>query len=207
VRLSEKAYQLIKHKIITLELRPSTVIDEQSLMDELELGRTPIREALQRLDSENLVNVVPRRGTFVTDVSLTDLQKIFELRIVLEGFCARLAARRITLSQIDQMKSILEDLDKVESGDYRRLISIDDRFHAMLYQAADNEFLSDVLSRLYDLSLRLWYLVLNHLDDVQESIEQHRAVARALQSGDGERAEELIKQHVVEFQKQIKAVL
>lgn len=207
MRLSEKAYQLIKHKIITLELRPSTVIDEQSLMDELELGRTPIREALQRLDSENLVNVVPRRGTFVTDVSLTDLQKIFELRIVLEGFCARLAARRITLSQIDQMKSILEDLDKVESGDYRRLISIDDRFHAMLYQAADNEFLSDVLSRLYDLSLRLWYLVLNHLDDVQESIEQHRAVARALQSGDGERAEELIKQHVVEFQKQIKAVL
>jgi DNA-binding GntR family transcriptional regulator len=207
VRLSEKAYQLIKHKIITLELRPSTVIDEQSLMDELELGRTPIREALQRLDSENLVNVVPRRGTFVTDVSLTDLQKIFELRIVLEGFCARLAARRITLSQIDQMKSILEDLDKVESGDYRRLISIDDRFHAMLYQAADNEFLSDVLSRLYDLSLRLWYLVLNHLDDVQESIEQHRAVAHALQSGDGERAEELIKQHVVEFQKQIKAVL
>lgn len=207
MRLSEKAYQLIKHKIITLELRPSTVIDEQSLMDELELGRTPIREALQRLDSENLVNVVPRRGTFVTDVSLTDLQKIFELRIVLEGFCARLAARRITLSQIDQMKSILEDLDKVESGDYRRLISIDDRFHAMLYQAADNEFLSDVLSRLYDLSLRLWYLVLNHLDDVQESIEQHRAVAHALQSGDGERAEELIKQHVVEFQKQIKAVL
>lgn len=207
MRLSEKAYQLIKHKIITLELRPSTVIDEQSLMDELELGRTPIREALQRLDSENLVNVVPRRGTFVTDVSLTDLQKIFELRIVLEGFCARLAARRITLSQIDQMKSILEDLDKVESGDYRRLISIDDRFHAMLYQAADNEFLSDVLNRLYDLSLRLWYLVLNHLDDVQESIEQHRAVARALQSGDGERAEELIKQHVVEFQKQIKAVL
>ncbi len=207
MRLSEKAYQLIKHKIITLELRPSTVIDEQSLMDELELGRTPIREALQRLDSENLVNVVPRRGTFVTDVSLIDLQKIFELRIVLEGFCARLAARRITLSQIDQMESILGDLDEVESEDYRKLISIDERFHAILYQAADNEFLSDILNRLYDLSLRLWYLVLDHLDGVQDSIEQHRAVASALESGDGERAEDLIKQHVIQFQKQVKAVL
>lgn len=207
MRLSEKAYQLIKQKIITLELKPSAVIDEQSLMDELDLGRTPIREALQRLDSENLVNVVPRRGTFVTDISLTDLQKIFELRIVVEGFCARLAAQRVTPAQLAQMDAILEDLDQARPGDYRTLISIDERFHAMLYQAADNEFLAGVLNRLYDLSLRLWYLVLNDLDDVQDSIEQHRAVADALRSGDEDRAEALIKRHIVQFQEQIKRVL
>ena len=93
MRLSEKAYRLIKEKVVTLELPPSAVIDEHVLMQQLGLGRTPIREALQRLDSEGLVNIARRRGTFVNDISVTDLQKIFELRIVLEGFCARLAAQ------------------------------------------------------------------------------------------------------------------
>ncbi|MEE8391378.1 MAG: GntR family transcriptional regulator, partial [Anaerolineae bacterium] len=99
-RLSEKAYRLIKEKIITLELSPSKVISEQSLMEDLGLGRTPIREALLQLAKEDLVTVVPRRGMFVADISITDLQKISEVRIVLEGFCARLAAQRITKDQI-----------------------------------------------------------------------------------------------------------
>jgi DNA-binding GntR family transcriptional regulator len=120
VRLaSERAYHLIKEKIITLELGPSSVIDEHSLMKELGLGRTPIREALQRLDAEGLVHIVPRRGMFVADISITDLQKIFEVRIVLAGFCARVAAQRVTANQIAQMEAVLQDLEQVQSGDYR----------------------------------------------------------------------------------------
>ena len=94
MRLSDKAYYLIRQRIITLELPPMSPIDEQALMEELQLGRTPIREALQRLAAENLVSIVPRRGMFVADISLTDLQQVFELRMMLEGFCARLAAQR-----------------------------------------------------------------------------------------------------------------
>ena len=93
VRLSDKAYQLIRHKIITLELSPLSAIDEQALMEDLQLGRTPIREALQRLAAEDLVLLAPRRGMFVSDISITDLQKVFELRLMLESFCARLAAK------------------------------------------------------------------------------------------------------------------
>jgi DNA-binding GntR family transcriptional regulator len=100
VRLSDKAYHLIRLKIITLELAPLSAIDEQALMEDLQLGRTPIREALQRLAAEGLVNSAPRRGMFVADISLTDLQKIFELRVILEGFCARLAAQRVTRDQL-----------------------------------------------------------------------------------------------------------
>lgn len=207
MRLSEKAYYLIKKKVITLELPPSAVIDEHTLMQDLNLGRTPIREALQRLDSEGLVNVVPRRGTFVSDISVTDLQKIFELRIVLEGFCARLAAQRIREDQIERMELVLRDLEELQGGHPSALISVDKRFHRLLYRAADNEFLAETLDRLYDLSLRLWYLVLTRLDDVRDSIEQHRRILKALEEGDRAQAEMLVQSHIVEFQQKIKAAL
>lgn len=207
MRLSEKAYRLIKEKVVTLELPPSAVIDEHVLMEELGLGRTPIREALQRLDSEGLVNIVPRRGTFVNDISVTDLQKIFELRIVLEGFCARLAARRITKEQLEGMEAVLEDLKRLEGGDAQALMSIDKRFHRLLYAGSDNEFLAEILDRLYDMSLRLWYLVLNRLSEVRHSIEQHTQVFEALKEGDGARAEKIIQRHIIEFQQYIRAAL
>jgi DNA-binding GntR family transcriptional regulator len=208
VRLaSEKAYHRIKEKIITLELGPSSVIDEQALMKELGLGRTPIREALQRLDAEGLVHIVPRRGMFVTDISITDLQEIFEVRIVLAGFCARLAAERIIAPQIDQMETVLQDLEHVQSGDSKALMEIDRRFQRLLCQAAGNEFLAEALNRLYDLSLRLWYLVLPRLGEVRAAIEQHRQVLEALKAKDAAQAEALIQEHIAEFQQQIKAVL
>jgi len=208
VRLaSEEAYQQIKDKIITLELEPASVIDEQALMEKLSLGRTPIREALQRLDAENLVHIVPRRGMFVADISITDLQKIFEVRTILAGFCARLAAQRITPNQIAQIETVLQGLEHVHSGDSRQLMEIDRRFQRAMYQAAGNEILAETLDRLYDQSLRIWYLVLHRLGDVRDAIEQHREVADAVKAGDCARAERLIQQHIVEFQQRIKAVL
>ncbi|OQY16713.1 MAG: hypothetical protein B6I35_15510 [Anaerolineaceae bacterium 4572_32.2] len=205
--LSDKAYHLIKHKIVTLELPPSSLIDEQQLTEELGIGRTPVREALRQLAAEKLVTIVPRRGAFVADISITDLQKLFEVRAMLEGFCARLAVQRITLDQIAQMEVILQDMEKVENGNTRALMDIDERFHGLLYQAADNEFLAEELNRLYDLSLRLWHLALNSMGDVQDTIEQHREIAEALKANDEAQTELLIRQHVTQFQQKIRAVL
>lgn len=204
---SEEAYHLIKEKIITLDLAPSAVINEQALMKELGLGRTPIREALQRLDAEGLVHIVPRRGMFVADISITDLQEISEVRIVLAGFCARLAAQRINPAQIAEMEATLRDLDQVQDGDSRAVMSVDRRFQKLLYQAAGNGLLSEMLQRLYDRSLRIWYLVLPRLGDVQDAIKQHRKIIAALKVGDGARAEQIIQQHIAEFQRRIKAVI
>lgn len=206
-RLSEKAHRLIKEKIITLELSPSMVISEQSLMDDLDLGRTPIREALLQLAIEDLVTVVPRRGMFVADISITDLQKIFEVRIVLEGFCARLAARRITKDQIAQMDALIQEIEQTLDEDVLALMDNDVRFHRLLYQAADNEFLTGALDRLYAPSLRLWHLALDRLNDLQGTIGQHRRLAEALRAGDEVQAEALIQEHVIEFQQKIKATL
>jgi len=207
VRLSEKAYHLIKEKIVTLELLPLSVIDERVLMEELGLGRTPIREALHRLAAEGLVNIVPRRGMFVANISITDLQKIFEVRMPMEGLCARLAAQRVTAGQIAQMERLFHALEQVPDRDIKGLMSVDERFHHLLYQAADNEFLAEALDRLYAPSLRLWYLVLDRLGDVRDAVERHRGVVEALKTGDGERAEAFIRQHIAQFQQEIKAVL
>jgi DNA-binding GntR family transcriptional regulator len=207
VRLSEKAYRLIKEKIITLELPPLSVIDEHALREELDLGRTPIREALHRLAAEGLVLIAPRRGMFVAEISITDLQKIFEVRMVLEGFCARLAAQRITQEQIAQIEATLQELDQVPDGDWKAVMKIDERFHELTYQAADNEFLTDELSRLHALSLRLWYLVLDRLADVRAEVEVHREIIPALKAGDGAWAEALMRKHVAGFQQSIRAVL
>ena len=207
MRLSDKAYQLIRQKIITLELPPLSPIDEQALMEELRLGRTPIREALQRLASEDLILLAPRRGMFVADISITDLQKIFELRMALEGFCARLAAERVTPEKLEAMKEVIRDLDAVPDEDYRGLMVIDERFHQLLYEAAENEFLSDVLLRLHALSFRIWHLVLERIGCVRGALAQHIAITEAIEAKDPDEAEHLVREHVAEFQQEIKAAL
>jgi len=207
VRLSDKAYQLIRQKIITLELPPLSAIDEQALMEELQLGRTPIREALQRLSTQDLVLLAPRRGMFVADISITDLQKIFELRMALEGFCARMAAERASPEQLAAMKEVVRALDAVPDEDYKGLMMIDERFHELLYEAADNEFLENVLLRLHALSFRIWHLVLERIGCVRSALEQHIAITDAIEDKDGDRAEILVRQHVAEFQQQIRAAL
>ncbi len=207
MRLSEKAYHLIKEKIITLELSPLSVIDEQALGEELDLGRTPIREALHRLAAEGLVLIAPRRGMFVAEISITDLQKIFEVRMVLEGFCARLVAQRITQERIAQIEVTLQELEQVPDGDWRAVMKIDERFHELIYLAADNEFLADTLSRLHALSLRLWYLVLDGVEDVRGEVAVHREIIPALKAGDGAWAEALMQKHLAGFQRTIRAVL
>lgn len=207
MRLSDKAYQLIRHKIITLELPPLTSIDEQALMEDLHLGRTPIREALQRLAAEDLVFFAPRRGIFVSEISITDLQKIFEARMVLEGFCARLAAQRATAEQLAMMDQIVGGLDHVESQEAKSLMAVDEAFHEWLYEAADNKFVADTLRRLHALSFRLWHLVLDRLGNVRSAMEQHVEIADAVKARDALRAEVLIQRHISEFQQEIRSVL
>jgi DNA-binding GntR family transcriptional regulator len=204
---SALAYQLIREKIVTLELKPLAVIDEQALMENLQLGRTPIREALHRLATEDLVIIAPRRGMFVADISITDLQKIFEMRILVEGYCAQLAAQRATLAQIAQMEAVISRLDQATGTDTQELMAIDQSLHQLMYAAADNKFLADDLNRLHALSLRLWYLALDKLEDLKGAIDDHRRVVEALKVKDGALAERLMQQHIVRFQQGIRTAL
>jgi DNA-binding GntR family transcriptional regulator len=205
---SEVAYRILKEKIVTLQLPPASLLNEAELMAELDLGRTPIREALQRLALENLVVILPRRGTIVADLNMSDLQKIFEIRLELEVYAARLAAERATPTQIAEMEALFASSDVIiQRGDYHQLIHLDQQAHRLLAQAAHNEFLEETLERLYTHVLRLWYVSLHKVSRLSEAIEEHRDIIAAVKAGDGQRAGEIMRAHVTGFQAQFMGAL
>ena len=206
-RLSDKAYERIRHEIISLQLAPWSAIDEQALMQELHLGRTPIREALQRLATENLVLLAPRRGMYVAGVSIPDLTRVVEVRMLLEGMGARLAAQRASPAQLDLMEGVVQRLDAASGGEGEALMAIDKAFHELLYEMTHNEFMAQALRRLYALSLRMWRLMLHRLGDFRGDVEKHRHIARALNVHDAECAEAMLRRHIGGFQQRIKAFL
>ena len=204
--LSAAAYQHIKQKIVSLEMPPGSVIDRTQLGEELGLGRTPIREALQRLALEKLVTIVPRRGMFVTDIGITDLQRLFEVRLQLEGLAARLAARRGTDAHWQQMADLLAEVpDETIELDNEAWIHIDEAFHQVIYEASENQFLQDILSTLYALSLRLWYFFLPEIGNMRQAILEHEHILEALRQGDGDIAADCIWAHIQAFQQKIQA--
>jgi DNA-binding GntR family transcriptional regulator len=201
------AYNIIKEKIITTDMPPGSLIQESQLMEELNLGRTPIREALQQLEAERLVVVVPRRGMFVADVQITDLQQIYEVRLALEGLCARLAAERATVQQIAEMEDCCQQMTRSNGLNPRELVLVDRMFHRLLAQASDNKLLMDEVELFYNLSLRLWHLALNRIKSQSLDTDRHQVILQAIKNRDSCQAEELMKQHIHRFQETIRAVL
>jgi DNA-binding GntR family transcriptional regulator len=200
--LSQQAYEQIRRKIVSLGLPPGAIVDEAALQNELGLGRTPIREALLRLSLEKLVTIVPRRGIFVTEIGITDLQRLFEVRLDLEALAVRLAVERGTDEHWARMEFALDSAAEAD-GDYEALIVIDEMCHQIIYEATDNKFLQDALVTLYALSLRLWYFFLNRIGDMQEVILKHRLMLEALQARDADRAVSLMTRHIRAFQEEV----
>jgi DNA-binding GntR family transcriptional regulator len=204
---SEEAYLRIRDRIVSLEMPPGSVVNESRLRVELQIGRTPIREALQRLSRENLVKSVPHRGTFVTDVNITDLARITEVRVVLEAHAARLATDRMSAGDRETFAKLLNVLESGPSLDQRELMRLDQLIHRQIYKAARNPFLEATLERYFNLSLRLWYLVLDREIGLREALIEHMELLRAILAGDPDRADESMHRHVTNFEQQIRKAL
>ena len=201
--LADRAYQEIRGLIVSLELAPGTVIDERDLMERLQIGRTPVREALRRLALERLVAVYPRRGMFVTGVDIRQLTRLSEVRAVLEPEAARLAAERATPADREELDRLLAELDAGES----ELMELDERIHRAVYRAAHNDLLESTLEQYYALALRIWVLALEHRQDLEAAVEAHRDLVQAIRDGDGERAAEIMRDHVENFEQSMHRVL
>jgi DNA-binding GntR family transcriptional regulator len=204
---SEEAYRRILGRIVSLEMPPGSVVNEARLREELNIGRTPIREALQRLARENLVKSIPHRGTFVTDVNITDLARITEVRVVLEAHAARLSAEKGTSSDREAIEELLGVLRRGGVTDQRDLMQLDQRIHRLIYRTAHNPFLEATLERYFNLSLRLWYLVLDREIRLREAVEEHLELLQAILAGDGDLAETIMRRHVIGFEREIRKVL
>jgi DNA-binding GntR family transcriptional regulator len=188
--------------IVRLDLAPGDVIREDELQATLGLGRTPIREALQRLVRDQFVTVLPRRGMFVSNVDVAELGLLYETRAILEPYAMRLACARGTQRHWDEMAAALEQATASSTPD--ELIAIDRRCREIVWEAADNRFLTDTLDMLYAQSDRLWHLYLGDVADLHLMIQEHREILAELQSGDADRAAELIEAHMRAFDEQIR---
>ena len=201
--LADKAYHEIRGLIVSLELAPGAVIDERELIERLEIGRTPVREALRRLSHEGLVEVYPRRGMFVTGVDVRELARLSEVREMLEPEAARLGAERATDKDREHMAALLAELDAGGS----ELMDLDERIHRAVYRAAHNDLLEATLEQYYVLALRIWSIALDRAHELEEAVAEHRALLEAIQAGDGDRAADTMRAHVQNFEHAMHRVL
>jgi DNA-binding GntR family transcriptional regulator len=200
--LADRAYLSIRDLIVSLELAPGALIDERRLVETLGIGRTPVREALRRLAQEQLVEVFPRRGMFVTGVDVRDLARISEVRAALEPEAARLAAERAT----DEERDALAELsDQIKGG--ADLMGLDERIHRAVYAAAHNHLLEKTLGEYYVLALRIWMIALGRAQDLEDAVEAHRDLVQAVVVGNGDRAADVMRAHVENFEQAMGKVL
>jgi DNA-binding GntR family transcriptional regulator len=205
--LADQAYVAIRHLIVTLELPPGSAIREPELTARLGIGRTPVREALRRLALERLVAVFPRRGMEVTTVDVRDLARLCEVRAVLEPEAARLAAERATRADLAEINALRDELAEGRGRDDRTLIDLDERIHRAIYRASHNLLLEETLDWYYTHALRIWMLALDRTDELHDAVGEHASLLDAIARGKGERAAELMHEHVLHFEDAMRDVL
>ncbi len=204
---TQRAYDLVRQRITTLELPPGAPLNEAALAEELGLGAAAVREALKLLAHEGLVLITPRHGLYVAEVSIEDLERFSELRSALESLSARLAAQRANADDLAVLEALRREQASAAPDDSRRLFELDHRLHQAIAQAAHNQYLGDVLERFFGLSQRLWYLALPRLDALSSAVHGHVEVVEAIQAREAGRAEAVMRAHVEGFYRQVIAAL
>ena len=190
--------------IVSMKIEPGTMVDEKTLSAELGIGRTPVREALLRLADQRLVDILPRKGTFVTPIRNTDVRAVEELRWHLESLAARWAAERAEAHEVDAFRQLLAE---AESGAFVGIpdwdVELDRSVHLMLAAAAHNPFLAEELGRLYDHSVRLLYANRQSMAAAVEEFPDYRAILSALEARDGRAAEAAMQVHLRASREQV----
>jgi DNA-binding GntR family transcriptional regulator len=192
-RQSDKAYRMLKKAILSLELPPGSLLVEQDLLSKYGIGRTPLRETLQRLSIEGLVTSLPRRGMFVSFVTEVDVHAVYELRCELDAFAAWLAAERATEQEIAVMEKMLETASK---NDSEELVSVDDQLHTLIVNAAHNALLADIHRRIYDQSVRQFNLRHYQRETLLEMHTEIGAVVASIRNRNPREAAEAAANHV-----------
>jgi DNA-binding GntR family transcriptional regulator len=206
VLLSDRAYAALRDRLITLAIPPGAAVDEDALSRELGMGRTPVREAIRRLALEGLIVVYPRRGTFASGVNITSLSDITDVRAQLEPHAAERAARLADASDREEAAGLLAQLDEGPRSQ-RSLIELDARIHRFVHRCSRNPYLARDLDRYLNMSVRIWHMTFDRLPPMQDPVGEHRALLQAIETGDAATARTVALEHVLAFERQMRAVL
>jgi DNA-binding GntR family transcriptional regulator len=183
--LTDRAYSDLEELIVTLQLPPGSAVSETALSERLGIGRTPIREALQRLARERLVTILPRRGIIVSEINVKSQLRLIELRREVERLVAKCAARRATdeeRARFDELAGIFEKSAK--NSDETTFIRADREFNELCTRAARNEFATGAMGLMHALSRRFWFLHYQKAADMPLTAKLHADIARAIAAGD-----------------------
>jgi DNA-binding GntR family transcriptional regulator len=188
--LTDKAYADLEEMIVTLQLPPGTAVSEAGLSARLGIGRTPIREAIQRLARERLVVVLPKRGVVVSEINVKSQLRLLEVRRELERLLARGSARRGTEEELKRFQEIAKELEKAaRTNDDTQFMRLDREFNELCMSAARNEFLASTMALIQSLARRFWYLHYKRVGDMPQTARLHANVARAIAARDESAAE------------------
>lgn len=192
-----------------LDIAPMTAIDDVALARSLEIGRTPVREALKRLEIDRLVISYPRRGTFATGVDITDLAYISDIRAHLEPLAARRAAESASAAVLVELTELADTIDRIDvrSLDRDALMRWDLVVHRAIYSAAANPHLEDTLIRYDNLATRIFCLFLDRMSHFDQHVGEHSGLLRAIGDRRCDDAERLAREHIIGFEKAIRSVV
>lgn len=188
----------IEHDIVTGVYAPGQRLDETALATRFNVSRTPIRQALQQLAAMGFIVNIPKRGSFVSEVSISEMLCMFEVMAELEGMCAKLAARRITDEQLDQLEAAQAQCNKsIEAGNADDYYYANERFHMLLYKISGNPFLEQTAGQLHNRLKPYRRLQLRVSGRLKMSASEHEAIIDALRDGDPKTAELVTEQHIL----------
>ena len=198
-------YAELKRRIVLIEYEPGAVLREKDLIEEFGVSRTPIREALIRLETDRLVRIIPNSGTIVTEVSFQNLKDVFEVRSYLIRLAGRLAAVRITDAEIAALREIVEAM--IAERDPKGFMELDLRFHGQVNRATKNDVLAHMLETLRNQSVRIWAFS-REMDDYYDQLaDEHQALVEALAAHDEAESAELLEKHTKRFIEHIRQQL
>ncbi|WP_370639592.1 GntR family transcriptional regulator [Cupriavidus sp. DB3] len=202
--MRELAYTEIKRRIISCEFRPGEPLNEAQVAAMLGLGRTPVHQALHRLEVEGLVSIMPRKGVLVTPLSLNEVLDMIEVRATNEVLCATLACERGHDSDFKAMRDIVDRSPPLIAGrDIPALASLDLKFHRAMSAASRNRVLAELLRGLHEKQARFWFLSLSDPQHLENVYQEHLEIVDALERRDVPAVREAVRTHIDEFRKNI----
>lgn len=205
--LRGRVFQKIREDILTGVYKDGEELREITLGEKLGVSRTPVREALRQLELEGLVAIVPNKGAYVTAITQKDVRDIYKIRSLLEGLCARWAARNITEQQIEELEEtvLLSEfhLHRDGEGKARQVSELDGRFHQVLYEASDSRILEHVLKDFHKYVKMARQLSIGTSDRAEQSIAEHKGILEAVKCKDEDLAEKLADKHIMNVMKNL----
>jgi len=206
--MDKKIYNLIKERIINGHYKPSQLINEKQLINELAVSRTPIRESLAKLEWEKLVNIVPRAGAIVSPIELGLIREVYQVRILIEGYLGKLAADKITDTQIEKISKILDTALKLKKngGTKDDVINLDIEFRNIMADAAGNKTLKEISDYLFNITIRVWYSAIgnNISEEVEIETKHIKDTISALKDRDNDKVEQIRRSMISGYVEKLK---